>query len=80
VTVPAATFVASQDWRRGFQLALRELLMSRLQLYTAAHAHRELEFLPAVLACAFRLSRHRAPRDGRGAIVPINPSTTSAPR
>jgi hydroxymethylglutaryl-CoA reductase (NADPH) len=50
--------------RRGYQLALRELLMSRFQLYLAAHSHREFAFLPGVLDTAFRLWDLESPRDG----------------
>jgi hydroxymethylglutaryl-CoA reductase (NADPH) len=41
--------------RRGFRLALGELLMSRFQLYLAAHSHREFAFLPGALDTAFHL-------------------------
>jgi hypothetical protein len=60
----AAGLVAGCDWRRGYRLALRELLMSRLQLYAAAHAHREFGFLPAVLDSAFHLWDIESARDG----------------
>jgi hypothetical protein len=50
--------------RRGYQLALRELLMSRFQLYLAAHSHREFAFLPGVLDTAFRLWDLESSRDG----------------
>ncbi|GAA0553158.1 hypothetical protein GCM10010172_39620 [Paractinoplanes ferrugineus] len=61
---PAATgLVAGADWRRGYHLSLRKLLLSRLQLYTAAHAHREFAFLPAVLDSAFHLWEIEARRD-----------------
>jgi hydroxymethylglutaryl-CoA reductase (NADPH) len=51
----AAALVAAHDWRRGYRLALGELLLSRLMLYAAAHTHREFDFLPRVLATAFHL-------------------------
>ncbi len=60
----AAALVAAHDWRRGYRLALSEMLMSRLQLYLAAHAHRELPFLPPVLATAFHLYELESTRDG----------------
>jgi hydroxymethylglutaryl-CoA reductase (NADPH) len=60
----AAGLVAGCDWRRGYRLALRELLMSRLQLYATAHAHREFPFLPAVLDTAFHLWDIETARDG----------------
>ena len=61
---PEAIVPDAKEWRRGYQLALRELLLSRLQLYTAAHSHRELSFLPAVLDTAFHLCDLEATRDG----------------
>jgi hydroxymethylglutaryl-CoA reductase (NADPH) len=49
---------------RGYQLALRELLMSRFQLYLAAHSHREFAFLPGVLDTAFHLWDLESSRGG----------------
>ncbi|MFE7980375.1 hypothetical protein [Streptomyces shenzhenensis] len=61
---PDAAVPQPEQWRRGYGLALREMLLSRLQLYTAAHSHRELPFLPAVLDTAFHLWNLEAARDG----------------
>jgi NADP-dependent 3-hydroxy-3-methylglutaryl-CoA reductase len=55
VSPTAAALVAGCDWRRGYQLALREFLMTRLALYAAGHTQREFGFLPAVVRTAFRL-------------------------
>ncbi len=42
-------------WRRGYQLALWDLLLSRLQLYLLAHEHREYPFLERVVGTTRRL-------------------------
>ncbi|MEV0174697.1 hypothetical protein AB0I00_26700 [Streptomyces sp. NPDC050803] len=60
----AATLVAGCDWRRGYRLALREFLMTRLALYAAGHTQREFDFLPRVVRTAFRLWDLEASRDG----------------
>src|SRR5256885_16474707 len=60
----AAALAGAYDWRLGYRLALHGLLMSRLQLYLAAHAQRELPFLPAALACAFHLYDLESARHG----------------
>lgn len=51
----AATLVTGSDWRRGYQLALREFLMTRLALYAAGHTQREFGFLPGLMRTAFHL-------------------------
>ncbi|GGL19822.1 phosphotransferase [Mangrovihabitans endophyticus] len=61
VVAPSAE---ARTWRRGYQLALRSLILTRLMLYAAAHVHRELAFLPDVLATAFRLWEIESTRDG----------------
>lgn len=55
VSPRAAELVAGCDWRRGYQLALREFLMTRLALYAAGHTQRQFDFLPGVVRTALRL-------------------------
>ncbi|MFG2378320.1 hypothetical protein ACGFY9_43555 [Streptomyces sp. NPDC048504] len=55
VSPEAAALVAGCDWRRGYQLALRTFLTTRLTLYLAGHSQREFGFLPGVVETAFRL-------------------------
>ncbi|WP_419998160.1 hypothetical protein [Streptomyces boninensis] len=55
VSAEAAALVAGGDWRRGYRLALREFLMTRLALYAAGHTQREFGFLPRLVRTAFRL-------------------------
>jgi aminoglycoside phosphotransferase (APT) family kinase protein len=43
------------DWRRGYELALRDVLTTRLQLYLMAHTQREYPFLDRVVATTRRL-------------------------
>ena len=43
------------DWRCGFALALRHLLLNRLAMYTLMHRFRPLSFLPTVLTNWARL-------------------------
>jgi hydroxymethylglutaryl-CoA reductase (NADPH) len=50
--------------RRGYQLGLCELLTTRFQLYLAAHRHREVSFLPAVLDTAFHLWQLETEQEG----------------
>ncbi|MFD0138889.1 phosphotransferase [Streptomyces sp. NPDC127159] len=64
VSPEAASLVAGCDWHRGYQLALREFLMTRLALYAAGHSQREFDFLPQVTATAFRLWELERSRDG----------------
>ncbi len=42
-------------WRRGYQLALWDFAINRVQLYLMAHTHRELPFLAHVVPTLFRL-------------------------
>ncbi|MGH2950684.1 MAG: phosphotransferase, partial [Solirubrobacterales bacterium] len=44
-----------EAWRRGYELALRDLVVTRLQLYLMTHTHREYPFLERVVATAMRL-------------------------
>jgi NADP-dependent 3-hydroxy-3-methylglutaryl-CoA reductase len=60
----AAKLVASYDYRLGYQLGLRKLLLSRLPLYAAAHTHREFEFVPRVVRSSFHLWNLEAARNG----------------
>jgi hydroxymethylglutaryl-CoA reductase (NADPH) len=49
------TVIDRGRWRRGYELALRDLLTTRLQLYLMAHTQREYPFLDRVVATAKRL-------------------------
>jgi NADP-dependent 3-hydroxy-3-methylglutaryl-CoA reductase len=42
-------------WRRGYRLALRDFVITRMQMYLMGHAHREYAFLPRVVATVRRL-------------------------
>ena len=42
-------------WRRGYQLALWDFAINRVQLYLMAHTHRELPFLAHVVPTLFHL-------------------------
>lgn len=55
VSPAAAALVTGTDWQRGHRLALQNLLLTRIQLYTTAHVHREIGFVPALLTSAFHL-------------------------
>lgn len=43
------------DWREGFALALRHLLINRLAMYTLMHRFRPLDYLPGVMRNWMRL-------------------------
>ncbi|MFL1899571.1 phosphotransferase [Streptomyces tauricus] len=64
VSPRAAALVAGSDWHRGYRLALREFLMTRLALYAAGHSQRAFDFLPRVTETAFRLWELERARDG----------------
>ncbi|MGW2051331.1 phosphotransferase [Streptomyces sp. NPDC001858] len=64
VSPEAAALVNGCDWHRGYRLALREFLMTRLALYAAGHTQREFDFLPRVTETAFRLWELERSRDG----------------
>jgi hydroxymethylglutaryl-CoA reductase (NADPH) len=51
----AGTPVPQASWRRGYELALWEFAVVRLQLYLMAHTHREYAFLERVTATVKRL-------------------------
>lgn len=59
----ARTFGAAER-HRGYRVALRTFLMSRLALYATGHTHREFAFLPRVVHTAFRLWDLARTRDG----------------
>jgi hypothetical protein len=64
VSPEAAALVAGCDWRRGYRLALRTFLTTRLSLYLAGHSQREFGFLPRLVETAFRLWHlEEAPED-----------------
>ena len=46
------------EWRCGFALALRDLLLNRFAMYTLMHRFRPLDFLPKVLANWTRLEAY----------------------
>lgn len=50
-------------WRRGYELALRDFVLTRLQLYLMGHVQREYRFLERVVATAKRLLDVEAERD-----------------
>ncbi|WP_244373411.1 hypothetical protein [Streptomyces griseorubiginosus] len=60
----AAALVDGCDWRRGYRLALRKFLTTRLALYAAGHTQREFAFLPRVTQTAFRLWHLEHEQDG----------------
>ncbi len=64
VSPRAAAVVAGCDWRRGYQLALREFMTTRLALYSAGHSQREFDFLSRVLDTTFALWSLEQARDG----------------
>ncbi|MCF1594963.1 hypothetical protein [Streptomyces muensis] len=64
VSPAAAALVAGCDWRRGYRLALREFLTTRLALYAAGHTQREFGFLPRLTRTAFRLWHLEQAQDG----------------
>lgn len=47
--------IDAEEWRRGFELALRHLLINRLALYTMMHRFRPLGYLPRVMRNWMRL-------------------------
>jgi hydroxymethylglutaryl-CoA reductase (NADPH) len=49
------TLIDPEHWRRGYELALWDLLTTRLQLYLMAHTQREYPFLDRAVATAKRL-------------------------
>jgi hydroxymethylglutaryl-CoA reductase (NADPH) len=51
----ADTVIDRGSWRRGYELALRDLLTTRLQFYLMAHTQHEYAFLDRVVATAKRL-------------------------
>jgi hypothetical protein len=55
VSPEAAALVAGCDWRRGYRLALRTFMTTRLALYLAGHSQREFGFLPRLVQTSFRL-------------------------
>ncbi len=48
--------IDSREWREGFSVALRHLLINRLAMYTMMHRFRPLDYLPRVMANWMRLS------------------------
>ena len=50
-------------WRRGYRLALRDVALTRIQLYLMAHGHREYPFLERVVRTVHRLCAIEARRD-----------------
>jgi hydroxymethylglutaryl-CoA reductase (NADPH) len=46
-----------ETWRRGYQLALRDFTLTRLQLYMMAHTQRQYEFLDDLVRLVKRLIR-----------------------
>jgi hydroxymethylglutaryl-CoA reductase (NADPH) len=50
-----STVIDRGRWRRGYELALRDLLTRRLQLYLLAHTQRDYPFLDRVVATTKRL-------------------------
>ncbi|MYQ82932.1 MULTISPECIES: phosphotransferase [unclassified Streptomyces] len=64
VSPEAAAVVARSGWHRGYQLALRRFMTTRLALYAAGHSQREFDFLPRVLETTFRLWSLEQSRDG----------------
>jgi hydroxymethylglutaryl-CoA reductase (NADPH) len=42
-------------WRRGYRLALRDFLITRMQMYLMGHSQREYAFLPRVVETVKRL-------------------------
>lgn len=57
VGVAARVELDAGRWRRGFRLALHDLLMTRLQLYVMLHTHQEQTFVPRVFGTARHLLR-----------------------
>jgi NADP-dependent 3-hydroxy-3-methylglutaryl-CoA reductase len=51
----AGTAIDADDWRRGYHLALRDFLVTRLSLYQLVHAFRPCAFLERVLKTARHL-------------------------
>ncbi|MEU3491272.1 phosphotransferase [Streptomyces massasporeus] len=75
VSPQAAALVAGCDWRRGYRLALRTFLTTRLALYLAGHSQREFGFLPRLVETAFRLWHLEEPwrtTEMRAAVVGID--------
>ena len=58
----ADTTIDAAEWRRGYQLALRDFLVTRLSLYQLVHAFRPCAFLERVLTTARHLIRIEAVR------------------
>lgn len=83
----AGAAVPATDWMLGFQLALQQLLVDRLSMYTLIHRFRPLSFLPQVIRNWSKLHRigvmllAAAPRtfNGRGGRQGIR-SAGQAPR
>lgn len=50
-------------WRRGYKLALRDFVITRLQLYLMGHVHREYRFLDRVVPTVKRLLDLETERD-----------------
>lgn len=47
--------IDTAEWREGFVLSLRQLLINRLALYTLMHYFRPLDYLPRVMSSWMRL-------------------------
>lgn len=56
----AGTAIDRSEWRRGFELALRDLLVNRLAMYALIHKFRRQEFLPRITSTWLTIQRHIA--------------------
>jgi NADP-dependent 3-hydroxy-3-methylglutaryl-CoA reductase len=58
------------QWRRGYRLALRDFLLSRLSLYVVAHAERSYPFLHRVVPTVRRLVDIEVEHERTGGAIP----------
>lgn len=52
--------IDKSEWRRGFELSLRDLLVNRLAMYTLINRFRRQEFLQRITSTWFTIHRHYA--------------------
>ena len=57
LAVAAGLPIDAREWRAGFALALRHLLINRLAMYTLMHRFRPLPYLPEVMRNWLRLHK-----------------------
>ncbi|HEX4938231.1 MAG TPA: hypothetical protein VFX11_06120, partial [Candidatus Kapabacteria bacterium] len=56
------TDIDPEQWRRGYQLSLRDLLINRVPLYLMAHTFRHYKFMDRVQRSLRRLLQLEAQR------------------